>query len=280
MKPESKFVEHTTPTDEFFDTQDFPGQVYKFRDWSVEYHRAILEGKFYFSTPSQFNDPFDCKIPVAYELLQGNPALQQEYFTDAVRRLKLELNEQQKRNEVQRLIQEGRFNDAAWLRQAKDMRLTLFEQFGVYCFSQHKTDILLWSHYTNSHKGICIGFDAKALFKTMLKEHNIGGGYVTYVEDYPKISPMASAAEQFMTSLSFKSHGWRYEQEIRLFKLFSGGKIFEVPTALITEITLGCKISDQHRQEIIEYRNAKLPHVKLYQANMAHGKFELDFTLL
>src|SRR5262245_59683864 len=33
------------------------------------------------------------------------------------------------------------------------------EMFGVICFSQSSANPLLWSHYGDRHRGMCLGFD-------------------------------------------------------------------------------------------------------------------------
>lgn len=38
-----------------------------------------------------------------------------------------------------------------------------FKKYGVFCASSDCNNELLWAHYADSHKGICIGFDAKKL---------------------------------------------------------------------------------------------------------------------
>lgn len=46
--------------------------------------------------------------------------------------------------------------------------MTILEQFrnptltadkGITCFSETNDNILMWSHYSNKHEGICLGFD-------------------------------------------------------------------------------------------------------------------------
>jgi len=32
-------------------------------------------------------------------------------------------------------------------------------KYGVLCFSRRWNNILMWSHYADGHKGICLGFD-------------------------------------------------------------------------------------------------------------------------
>jgi len=37
--------------------------------------------------------------------------------------------------------------------------LQSLEKYGVLCFSRSWNNVLMWSHYADRHKGICLGFD-------------------------------------------------------------------------------------------------------------------------
>ncbi len=37
--------------------------IYKYQDWNNDYNkRTLTHNEIYFAKPSQFNDPFDCRI--------------------------------------------------------------------------------------------------------------------------------------------------------------------------------------------------------------------------
>ncbi|HTA27228.1 MAG TPA: hypothetical protein VK809_05535 [Bacteroidia bacterium] len=66
----------------------YPPVVYKYRDWNNNFHkRTVLNLELFLSSPSNFNDPFDCKIPIAYRLLKNNTEYKKIYFPIAVRRM-------------------------------------------------------------------------------------------------------------------------------------------------------------------------------------------------
>ena len=49
---------------------EFPEIIYKYRDWSNPLHRyVLLYNELYFSSPKDFNDPFDCRITKNFQLL-------------------------------------------------------------------------------------------------------------------------------------------------------------------------------------------------------------------
>jgi hypothetical protein len=89
------------------------------------------------------------------------------------------------------------------------------EQYGVLCFSRSWDNILMWSHYGDRHKGICLGFDvADELTRP-----------VEYVADVLVLGNLMVqkrsefSEDQGITILDrmfgFKYDGWSYEQEVR-----------------------------------------------------------------
>src|SRR6185369_16167015 len=44
-------------------------------------------------------------------------------------------------------------------KQFRALQIALQEKYGVLCFSRSWSHPLLWSHYADKHRGICLGFD-------------------------------------------------------------------------------------------------------------------------
>src|SRR5580700_7739727 len=82
------------------------------------------------------------------------------------------------------------------------------KQYGVLCFCKGWRNTLLWSHYADRHRGMCLGFDV---------EDNAAKP-VQYVEDRPSI-PYPFSGELRPISdqlLSTKYIDWKYEDELRI----------------------------------------------------------------
>jgi hypothetical protein len=261
----------------FMSNINIPEKVFKFRDWVNPYHKKLLEGEIYLSSPLDFNDPFDCNIQIAYDNLQNNPQMQLEYFTSYVNRSKPLLKPKQKLIEVQRLIAEGRYNDNEWIQQHEQKtRLMYGNIYGVYCLSKTKQNILLWSHYANSHKGFCVGFNPKQFFFECLNSE-MGGRDVVYSSDYPVIDPRENVLQQLYRTIYTKSIDWKYEEEYRLRKINAARQSIQVSMDCINEINLGCEMPDEHKKEILDFVAYKLPNVKIFQAKILRKKFEITF---
>ena len=88
----------------------------------------------------------------------------------------------------------------------KDTKRQLSKTKGLLCFSETWGNPVLWGHYADSHRGICLGFDVPRTFLSKVE-------YVTYRLPVPKI-----VDEAFMRRLlSTKFSHWQYEQEYRAF---------------------------------------------------------------
>jgi hypothetical protein len=92
-------------------------------------------------------------------------------------------------------------------RALRDYKKTMHQRFGVLCFCRAWRNPLLWSHYGDKHRGVCLGFD--------LPDNTIKA--VTYVTERPVVQfPFTEELEVISNRLlSTKYVGWQYEEEVR-----------------------------------------------------------------
>ena len=77
---------------------------------------------------------------------------------------------------------------------------------GVLCFSRRWSSPLLWAHYADKHRGICLGFDLADEFVKPIE-------YVSERLPFPT-QPRETIGEQWLFT---KFDGWKYENEVRVF---------------------------------------------------------------
>ena len=106
---------------------------------------------------------------------------------------------------------------------------------GVTCFSEERDNIIMWSHYANSHKGICLGFDLTEnstirdfLDETMLVDScsstvntpsNVPcSGKIYKIINYSETRPQLIIGKQEPQTdfLEVKFIQWAYEKEWRI----------------------------------------------------------------
>lgn len=140
------------------------------------------------------------------------------------------------------------FNDPFDSSLDEEIRLTFIES-AMGCFSVENDNILLYSHYANNHKGICVGFDTQKLIQSLTKENNSLKADLRPVWYFSKMPPFKLPTQPALCATS-KHDVWSYEKEYRLFMVgenasLAPSKSFNYDPNAITELICGCKASDE-----------------------------------
>ena len=257
----------------------YPKTVYKYRDWSNKNHKKVLlDNEIFMASPKDFNDPFDCRIIVNYHLL-NTPEKLEEYIDKLFVKLndvllKEKINfKLQKQNLLKRLQNINQYQKEREEIEFQEMN----KHFGIFSLSARWNSILMWSHYGNFHKGICIGFNEKKMRNSGLFGK---GSPVHYTNYFPEINPLID--EDIMIKSFKQTHSkgkeWEYEKEYRLMNLYkiapsNNQRKIIIPENCVEEINLGTNISKSDKQEIIEV--AKNRNIRIYQLERVSFKFEL-----
>lgn len=251
-----------------------PKTVYKYRDWENANHRKILEEKSIWVPDSfDFNDPFDCNIPIAYDLLMNDDALAEKYIRRLIQNSKT-ISPNDIEAEIQKRFAEKKYKDPIFLKKLKDeMHSSARMTHGIFSVTPINNNILMWSHYANSHKGLCIGFDSEKLFKFLG-----GGGHVNYSEKYPIISPTDEHEKQYAYQFFTKSHHWEYEIEYRLTAFQKYNVNIAITPDVISEVVFGANMKNEHKTEVKKILKNSLPHVKCFSAVQDRNNFKLNIV--
>ncbi|MDO4332786.1 MAG: DUF2971 domain-containing protein [Eubacteriales bacterium] len=116
---------------------------------------------------------------------------------------------------------------------SRNLQRTVF----IACFSERPDSLLMWGHYANNHRGICVGYDLKKLIE------NYDCLPVIYEEELPQNINNAHILKDTLT----KYRDWEYEKEWRIIKTDENirgdrGKIIDFVKP--KKIILGCKNND------------------------------------
>ena len=144
-------------------------------------------------------------------------------------------------------------------------------KIGLLCFSKSWRNPVLWSHYANEHKGICLGFDVP---ESCLKE-------VTYVPERLRFEQLVPNESQLQQLLRTKFKDWGYEAEYRRivdldktceadnFHFWPFGRDLE-----LREVVLGarCKVQKSHLEALL---GDGFNCIKLVQARPAFQTFKV-----
>jgi hypothetical protein len=144
----------------------------------------------------------------------------------------------------------------------------------------------MWSHYGNSHRGFCIGFDSRKLWEYLEankinREHHYGMFPVDYSNDYPVVMPSRDLKVVFknvLIRILTKSILWQYEREYRCTLTGSTSQSYPIDPSLYREIIFGCKINQKVKEEISIILGHKYSHIKRFQANQDKDSFRLNIV--
>lgn len=124
---------------------------YKYKNINNYTYDLLLNNEFYYSFPHEMNDPFDCYV---YSESRG----EKDDYINFLNRVSGSI---EKKNNVYRLLESCNYNTDEINKQIKiPVRNNRNEDALINCFSTVNDSIIMWSHYANFHKGICLGFKA------------------------------------------------------------------------------------------------------------------------
>lgn len=174
----------------------------------------------------------------------------------------------------------------------------------MLCLSKSENNQLMWAHYADYHRGICLEFDFPDSFcskvtwsdAVIFSHKNFGlfchCGDVNYEAQRKAIIFSDGIAENdypVYDALLSKPDCWKYEQEYRVLlcypidsecKFAAGANTreyyFTYPKECLTSITFGMRLSEAPRESIIQcIGEAKYPDVTFKQEILVNNKFEI-----
>jgi len=177
----------------------------------------------------------------------------------------------------------------------KDLVRDYLNGVGIVSLAESLDNILMWSHYADSHRGMAIRLDSSHDFLSDL----VRVRYVSEIPDFRREYPDVSFAE-----LYFKSTHWSYEQEWRLVREMRSADawynaqtkelaepdahyqpvwpmmgMLRVPPNAIKAVVLGSEVTPQMVERIVEaMANSEISHAVLQQVVLDDDHYELTFT--
>lgn len=139
---------------------------------------------------------------------------------------------------------------------------------GLICFSGDWIDPVIWAHYADKHRGVCLGFD---VFDDLCKRVNYEPARLPFPE--PPLT-----VEHTEAMLFTKFSNWSYEQEIRIWTDLSESedglyyKEFD-ETLVLKEVIVGAR-STVPREAVLR-ATGRDSNIELIKARPGFKKFEV-----
>lgn len=166
-----------------------------------------------------------------------------------------------------------------------------FRNSGIFCATRNKSNLLMWSHYADEHRGVVFGFQpdaARDSFLCLLEPVTYSDVRPSFYKPFDPLvgnmpAPTLEAMRAFTRSLTaVKSMQWAYEEELRVVipSYVSEGQ----PAAFIpyyatelAELYLGHRVAAGDRDELVAAARALNKDVAIFQARITAGAYALSF---
>ncbi len=233
--------------------------------------RIFTHSEIYVPRAYDFNDPFDSRFLPSYE---GTPDELFEYFINELEK-DGDLNDSNRQEWEQRVrlgIREHSNNPQMFEGILEKQCHNLINKFGIFCLSTENNNLLMWSHYTDAHKGFCLQFKA---IKTPLF---IGSEevlqQVIYINNYPDLNRLILSDEELAGRMFLtKSTCWSYENEYRVIERSFGTKSFT--EHLLSGVIFGCQMRDENKDMIIKWSEGRKAKLNYFEAKKKDKEFGL-----
>lgn len=275
---------------------------YRYRVFSTNTLESLCQDTLYFAHPGTFNDPLDC-----------SPTLERDSSLNELRSLLSVLIRRRVRSEILTSLSQARIKEERAKAHAEKRAITearnelaniayhatnpdysvseaeaevgllvseiqreLHRHYerGVCCFSTTYSSPLLWSHYGEQHRGLCIGYGLDRRPKPEM--HSVVYGGSRSIRTSALIHALLHEDPDAKRKLDCdvllrKARGWSYEKEYRLL----GAQGEQESPLLLKEVTFGlrCPMSVVHAvAKALEGRGNKIRYFQMYEVR---GSFAL-----
>ncbi len=235
---------------------------FKYRVINKNLLDSLIKSRFYFAKPELLNDPFDCNIDI---LRVVKHAIEKADNTLEKKLIKF-------------------YNDYVMIERFRNN----INELGIGSFPLNSDETLMWSHYGDDHKGVCIRYDFPMSFLEN-DEEITGASKVEYLENRVSewisnnISLFESNNFSFVTKLltivlTSKAPVWGYEEEFRIIRPVAG--LYNIPRSSLTNIVFGLQTSKEDKQLITSIANKYYDNIKFSRVVRNSNDFGIEIEII
>jgi hypothetical protein len=258
--------------------------LYHYEPFNCAYLSETLRNqKIHCSNPANLNDPWDCYPWFDSSALDDDDVLQKvvEFHHGQARlagipRLRPDLNE--------KWLTTLRSSDKERQQLMDDLSKTALHQMlaerRIYCLTPTPDSTLMWSHYADRHRGICLEFAvSNELFKKAKQ--------VVYAPTYPVWLPHEFEAQPDRTLevITTKAQEWEDEKEFRLISwpsapetdyLRTHDDFFSLPPGALKGIIIGAQADHEAVKQVVK---TYAPGLRIRRALLVARRYQLQISV-
>lgn len=258
-----------------------------------------------YTQPGAFNDPFEIKPYIAKlstpdefekvlgELLPEETKRMYDQLPELARRVFsfdfVQMQVKKKQEDARQDMYESMELFTPMLRNIMSRKMN--ELLGILTLTEKPDNLLMWSHYADSHEGFVIGFDSNNRHFDERKGPNDELRYLRKVEyrDQRPQAPLTGLTD--VDVFLVKSSQWEYEQEWRILRALQEADkvihaedypihLFKFPSDAVVEVIFGCRMHESCKQRILRilFKSEIFKDVTVLQAVPDEKEFRIRFN--
>jgi Protein of unknown function (DUF2971) len=283
-----------------------PPFLYKYRHFGARTVELLCRDQVFYADPSTFNDPLDSKPCVEADC--DVPTLERAVFELVRRRVESQMMsgaraigyrgpktishiDKHSRAAAQRTLDTPAYNATnpeyteappgphiALLAYEIERELLLQYDKGVLSLAKRFNCPLMWSHYGDQHRGLCLGYTVPCSTQSQLHRVSYGGARNVRASSVAAMLDGDVDARVAVDEavLLRKAQDWRYEKEWRLL----GPRGSSDSPLELAEVLFGTRCEGAVKHAVASALQGRDRSVKLYEMREVRGTFRLKRRLL
>jgi hypothetical protein len=252
-------------------------RLYHYQVFHEEHLTNTLErGIVKFANPNSFNDPWDCKPTFCVPEDAADREALVQWMAAASAKHDPTLDTAGRTRRVEEFIGNPQLLKSKMAQATAEMWGQIDKRYRVYCLTTKPGCPLMWAHYADHHRGVCLEFD-------MRKRDLCAAIQVQYRQMYPSFHLNDG---KDLSPLYTKSFHWQYEEEYRLIAqeessafpvdtMITRSQLYDLPGGALTSIIVGATASEQNRRTIRDIVDRSNSGLLIRQARCAPDRYEL-----
>ena len=245
-------------------------ELYRYRAIDGNLERLLRNHEAWFASATSFNDPFDCQLPI--------------HFSPTEKQARAFLKSAHERSGSTKGAAKREFEEARrsggkdWLKVwaekvSRSLGPDTIANASLLCFSEKQSDILMFSHYGQMHRGVSIGFDFGGLVGTRKVLP------VKYTDAYPLLDylKLRDRPKDLITAMFLsKAEQWKYEQEWRFIRFEEPAGLVRFDPQFFRSVTFGCCCSAREESDVRLWCRLGGLNVQFFRARKSDTTFALE----
>lgn len=259
-----------------------PRYLYKYRTFDTKTLRLIASAEIYYASANSFNDPLDSSPGI--EIDTDMPALEKLLYSmiselhckdRALREIENHKYLASEDGDYRTNPSSAEYYKRLLASNISDILMGEFSKCGILSLAEHWDCPLMWSHYGDQHRGICLEYDMKNNLCDGIEPINYKSSRIIKISEIFdwKVNGAANAKDVIFKRVFFgKAPQWDYEHEWRTVVAKSGAT--SAP-ANINAIYLGCRCDDVVLATLVKLYIGTEGSIKFYRVYPKNNGFQL-----